>query len=177
MCPLWAFVVLQNKIGVENDKIQLTITKTVVGEKEYFIFQGIKECPFCRSYCRRLEEKNPRVICGYCKGAKKTPNEFCWSCLNEWQNGGTKHCGNADCSTEGDANVTLRTCGTKTIGEFKDVPSIRACPKCSALTEHTEACKHMNCWGCKYEFCFVCLSDYTSYRKHTCRVAARQVLA
>lgn len=139
--------------------------------------RGIKECPFCRSYCRRIDMKNPRVICGYCKGSGKTPNEFCWSCLNEWRNGGNKHCGNADCTTEGDANATLKNCPTKTIGDARDVPSVRACPNCHALTEHISDCKHMNCWGCKYEFCFVCLSDYTGYIGHTCRLAARQVLA
>ena len=36
-------------------------------------------------------------------------------------------------------------------------PSIRACPFCGALVQHTDACKHMNCPTCSRAFCFICL--------------------
>ena len=36
-------------------------------------------------------------------------------------------------------------------------PSIRACPFCGALVQHTDACKQMNCPACSRAFCFICL--------------------
>ena len=58
----------------------------------------------------------------------------------------------------GDPRVTmLLNCPEKNIGGVKS-PSLRACPHCGALVEHTDACKHMKCPACSKEFCFICLS-------------------
>ena len=57
-----------------------------------------------------------------------------------------------------DPRVTmLLSCPEKNIGGVK-TPSLRACPHCGALVEHTDACKHMKCPVCSKEFCFICLS-------------------
>ena len=58
----------------------------------------------------------------------------------------------------GDPRVTmLLNCPEKNIGGVKS-PSLRACPHCGALVEHTDACKHMKCPACSNEFCFIFLS-------------------
>ena len=62
------------------------------------------------------------------------------------------------------------------------VPETRACPMCFTLIEHIEACKHMNCKGCKKQFCFICLSlqDAGGWKcgsmSTVCNVAPRQVI-
>ena len=50
----------------------------------------------------------------------------------------------------------LQNCPNKdVVGVY--TPSIRACPFCGALVQHTDACKHMNCPACSRAFCFICL--------------------
>ena len=57
-----------------------------------------------------------------------------------------------------DPRITwLLECDEKVIAGVK-TPSLRACPYCGALVEHSAACKHMKCPACGKEFCFICLS-------------------
>ena len=57
-----------------------------------------------------------------------------------------------------DPRITwLHECEEKVIAGVK-TPSLRACPHCGALVEHSAACKHMKCPACSKEFCFICLS-------------------
>ena len=51
----------------------------------------------------------------------------------------------------------LLECEETTIAGVK-TPSLRACPHCGGLVQHTGACKHMTCPACSKEFCFICLS-------------------
>ena len=51
----------------------------------------------------------------------------------------------------------LLECKEKVITGVK-TPSLRACPHCWAIVEHSDACKHMKCPACGKEFCFICLS-------------------
>jgi len=50
----------------------------------------------------------------------------------------------------------LQNCSNKDVVGVS-TPSIRACPHCGALVQHTDACKHMTCPACSREFCFICL--------------------
>ena len=50
----------------------------------------------------------------------------------------------------------LQSCPNKDVVGVS-TPSIRACPFCGALVQHTDACKHMNCPACSRAFCFICL--------------------
>ena len=57
-----------------------------------------------------------------------------------------------------DPRITwLFECKEKVITGVR-TPSLRACPHCGALVEHSAACKHMKCPACGKEFCFICLS-------------------
>jgi len=61
-------------------------------------------------------------------------------------------------------------------------PQYRACPHCSLIIEHREACKHMTCKSCTKKFCWVCLGvlnkDKTwscgAYNEYCGKVAQRQ---
>ena len=51
--------------------------------------------------------------------------------------------------------IKLESCAS----DLPRVPSIRACPTCGKLVEHTGAmCKNIFCPRCSVEFCFVCLA-------------------
>ena len=87
---------------------------------------------------------------------------FCWKCGGIWKNkiSETYYCGNDDCDNfESEYFEILSECQLKKIGSVDGCPSIRSCPKCSQLLNHTECCKHLKCPRCKINFCFVCLKQ------------------
>ena len=61
----------------------------------------------------------------------------------------------------------LQNCGNKDIYGVT-TPSLRACPFCGALVQHTEACKQMKCPACKKDFCFICLKPKSSSGSWQC---------
>lgn len=139
---------------------------------------NIKECPGCKNLCRRLNKDETRIRCRNCTSANGRNFDFCWSCLEQWQSRGSGGwCGNLKCGDHTKVFKTLSNCGTKDLNGV-ECPSMRACPKCLMLIEHTERCKHIKCpsKSCKYEFCFICLEHYpckTAYDK-PCALAPRQ---
>jgi len=137
------------------------------------------QCPHCQCFVKRPDNLTHfRVRCGLCKGA-----DFCFVCGMVWKGHGMQICGHDDCSTKG-INDTLKYCPMKTPDYVKiQVPQFRACPNCITLIGHKEKCKHMKCYHCKADFCFICLGVKTNgawaCQSHTyeCNVAPRQVLS
>lgn len=37
------------------------------------------------------------------------------------------------------------------------------CPKCHICIEKNGGCNHMQCYACKYDFCWMCLGDWKSH--------------
>jgi hypothetical protein len=37
----------------------------------------------------------------------------------------------------------------------------KKCPRCSVIIEKNEGCNQMKCTNCNYEFCWLCLEEYT----------------
>lgn len=86
----------------------------------------------------------------------------CNECGDVWSSSGS--CGSTcpSCTSKkgGSDKETVKLlaeCSLKTIGHAS-CPSIRACPHCGKLIEHIEACKRVDCDGCKTTFCFNCLT-------------------
>lgn len=118
---------------------------------------GIQECPKCTTFCVRQNKKDRRVICLFCS-KDGTRYEFCWYCLGDWSNeSSTSICGNLACTGEDPRLKILRDAEKKEIVGLRGCPSIRACPNCGLLINHTKACKHMVCI-CGQKFCFICLA-------------------
>ena len=117
-----------------------------------------QQCPQCLSLIFRNIKENEngnRTNCPFCP----SKYSFCWGCCAEWKDESSPYCSNSDCPTAFLSQTIdiLHKCDTKNIGSQKNCPTIRACPNCSQLINHTDACKHMDCTSCKKSFCFVCL--------------------
>jgi hypothetical protein len=41
------------------------------------------------------------------------------------------------------------------------------CPRCSTAIEKDEGCNHMSCRKCRYEFCWICMQDWTLHSNNT----------
>uniref|UniRef100_A0A672SMS2 RING-type domain-containing protein n=1 Tax=Sinocyclocheilus grahami TaxID=75366 RepID=A0A672SMS2_SINGR len=124
----------------------------------------IKGCPGCGSFVERKDSANLCVQCPFCTVKIGKKYEFCWQCGGNWKGPRprTDKCDNLGCSNS-DLKM-LRDCKMITLPHSKDqiiqCPSIRACPDCGMLIEHTlEGCKMMACFNCKRSFCFVCLKS------------------
>ncbi|XP_065807089.1 potential E3 ubiquitin-protein ligase ariadne-2-like [Labrus bergylta] len=145
--------------------------------KEYF---GAKKCPGCESLVVRKDQNNLRVCCTVCTRNKRRVYEFCWQCLKKWTHPSehADYCANPECVNQ--PLEILRKCpeiNFKNVRMVTGCPSVRACPTCGFLIEHSgKKCNHIKCPRCKEEFCFVCLSTvcYSYFRACNDGVAPRQ---
>ncbi|KAF1834616.1 hypothetical protein BDW02DRAFT_474557, partial [Decorospora gaudefroyi] len=81
-----------------------------------------------------------RCICG---------TDTCVGCKREWE-GDTHGCPETD-------EVGFKP---EWMPEYSDSCRIKRCPNCRVGIELREACNHMMCCYCRYEFCFVRLVDW-----------------
>ncbi|XP_028285601.1 probable E3 ubiquitin-protein ligase ARI8 [Parambassis ranga] len=122
---------------------------------------GVQTCPGCMSSVQRKNKSNLRVRCKTCTAKRGRTFEFCWQCLREWKGPQRR---SDRCDNDGCYNPALRTlaaCPEMTfdhVSEVRGCPSVRACPTCGALLEHSRKhCKTIVCPRCTVKFCFVCL--------------------
>ncbi|XP_047447182.1 uncharacterized protein LOC125011816 [Mugil cephalus] len=99
-----------------------------------------KKCPGCKSSVVRKNENNLNVCCKVCEANKGKTYEFCWQCLKEWKRPRPRsdRCDNDGCANE--ALKILKNCPVMVFESVKgvnDCPSIRACPTCGTLVEHS----------------------------------------
>ncbi|XP_024117543.1 probable E3 ubiquitin-protein ligase ARI8 [Oryzias melastigma] len=141
-----------------EEKEYFETTMKIIADRERL--KNTKLCPECKVPVMRTDESNLRVCCQVCSKKKRRDFDFCWQCLNEWKGPQPRsdRCENDGCFSE--ALRTLRNCPEIDF-ESVDVigcPSIRACPTCGSLLEHSSLeCKNVFCPRCRVEFCFVCL--------------------
>ena len=127
--------------------------------------QDIQQCLNCKSYCQRQNTDSPQVTCLVCTKNTGTNYLFCWCCLRRWKNAPANYqnCGNVGCNKD-----KIDQLQAAPLMEFKDVkqrkvsvPTLRACPQCKSLVEHTSGCNSMTCEYCRFVFCFICLTPTT----------------
>ncbi|OWF38824.1 E3 ubiquitin-protein ligase dbl4-like [Mizuhopecten yessoensis] len=158
---IWTLYELTVKAQLSQDERILFEMK--LSKNSLIKMKDVQECPFCRSLAVRENVKNDRVRCINCCQTNPENAEFCWQCLRPWLTTNSNYCGNLSCSTASGPKATqaiLTTCVSKVMGDFKRTsPTVRACPSCSVLVEHTSGCKQMTC-KCKHIFCFICLRPW-----------------
>lgn len=162
-CPLpncrreWPYFLVRHVAGLTEDEEKTYDEKIIDNFNGSY---GIKNCPGCKTSCRRQNDKNPAGVCPVCTKEKGENFEFCWFCLRPWKGQGYGgDCGNPDCILKARLQE-LANCPTTTIGHVNtDCPSARACPGCKTIIYHTGGCKHMTCKmkPCGTQFCFICL--------------------
>lgn len=139
------------------------------------------QCPGCMTPVTRGSSSNLYVCCQVCSAKTGRSFGFCWQCLREWkgQQPRSDRCENDNCHNS--ALKTLRECPELQIelsGGIKGCPSVRACPTCGSLLQHTgNGCKDVSCPRCNMEFCFGCLKSADECMTDDfdiCGIAARQ---
>ena len=152
----WAYVDVRRLAVLTKDEQREFEIK--ISENYLRKAMGIQECPKCHSLCERKNTKDRRIVCILCSREPGVTQqyEFCWCCLHEWINKrSVTECGNAECNGKDPRLRILQEASEKEVVGVK-CPSVRACPACGMMIEHTERCKHMTCL-CNTEFCFICL--------------------
>lgn len=106
----------------------------------------LRFCPGknCQAVVRAEKVQAKRVKCTYCG------TQFCWLC-------GYDYHAPADCDT-------IKKWITKCVDDSETANYISAntkdCPKCHVCIEKNGGCNHMQCYGCRHEFCWMCLGDW-----------------
>lgn len=120
-------------------------------------------CPQCKTNVERKDLSNLCVQCPICSAGAERWYQFCWQCQKPWKGRGPRsdRCDNDGCSNK---NLELlQTCKTIDLPQVRgatNCPSVRACPKCGAIVEHSRKfCKNVICPRCHLEFCFICLKS------------------
>ncbi|XP_033725806.1 uncharacterized protein LOC117315633 [Pecten maximus] len=154
----WEFKSISKLACLSNDENNLFCSKLFsnVLEKEANIYL----CPVCNE-----------AIFSSCKTAFKCFNceksgasfSFCVRC-NRTTIG--ENCYNPECQESlPKIRALLKNCGTRTLVDVPNCPSVRACPVCHCIIEYDEgeSCKHMTCPrnSCQTKFCFICLKVKT----------------
>lgn len=103
--------------------------------------------PNCNIIIRAKENKSKRIVCNSCK------TTFCFRC-------GSDYHAPTDCET-------IRHWLTKCADDSETANYISAhtkvCPKCQICIEKNGGCNHMQCYGCKHDFCWMCLGDWKTH--------------
>ncbi|XP_039463849.1 uncharacterized protein LOC120432731 [Oreochromis aureus] len=134
-----------------------------------------KLCPGCGSAVTRENGSDLNVLCKTCTAVKGRPFEFCWQCLREWKGARPRkdRCENLSCCNP--SLETLIKCPNIAFDSVKESPSVRACPTCGLLLEHSKKlCKFVDCPRCNVLFCFVCLKCSGECWRTRCTPAPRQ---
>ena len=113
--------------------------KKLQKRRQLILDPNVQLCPFpdCESYAIKKDENN--YVC--CIEKK---HKFCFNCLKDWH--GKKKC---------DDKVD------KSFEKWRDSYKVKRCPKCKFFIEKNEGCNHITCTNCQYQFCWLCLGEYT----------------
>lgn len=142
---------------VPEDAVLTLVSRPNVRDKyQQFAFQDyvkshpeLRFCPGtnCQVIIRSQELSAKKATCRMCESS------FCFRCGNDYH-------APTDCST-------IRKWLTKCADDSETANYISAntkdCPKCNICIEKNGGCNHMQCFSCKFDFCWMCLGDWKSH--------------
>ena len=123
--------------------------------EQFSFYEFVKSHPFlrfcpgvnCNGVIRAQDILPLKVTCEYCQVT------FCFKCASDYH-------APTDCET-------IKRWLTKCADDSETANYISAhtkdCPKCHICIEKNGGCNHMQCFSCKYEFCWMCLGDWKSH--------------
>lgn len=144
-------------VRVPEDMVLSLIARPMLREKyQQFAFRDfvkshpeLRFCPGpnCEIIVRSSDRSPKRVLCRGCQFV------FCFVCGNDYH-------APTDCAT-------IQRWLTKCADDSETANYISAhtkdCPKCHICIEKNGGCNHMQCLGCKYDFCWMCLRDWKDH--------------
>ena len=97
------------------------------------------------------EQEGSRIVCDGCQ------MEFCLNCGEE---------PHLPCSCK---NLQLwnEKCRNESETANWILANTKSCPKCNSRIEKNQGCNHMTCQRCRYEFCWICMSDWNDHGANT----------
>eukprot|EP01103_Thecamoeba_quadrilineata_P000988 TRINITY_DN10877_c0_g1_i1.p1 TRINITY_DN10877_c0_g1~~TRINITY_DN10877_c0_g1_i1.p1 ORF type:complete len:394 (-),score=34.44 TRINITY_DN10877_c0_g1_i1:139-1320(-) len=141
-------------IIVQSNDVHSVVDKQTSNKYEEFTLQQYLRTEPNARWCPRPncgiavigDPSNPRIKCAECL------YEYCFLCRDEW------HIGTCE-----DLQKWKLENG-KADKEFNKWASefTKPCPRCRIRTEKFYGCNHMTCASCRYEWCWICSSEYTA---------------
>lgn len=142
---------------VPEDLVLTLVSRPQIRDKyQQFAFQDyvkshpeLRFCPGtnCQGIIRSQEWSPKKATCKSCD------TSFCFRCGNDYH-------APTDC-------VTIKKWLTKCADDSETANYISAntkdCPKCNICIEKNGGCNHMQCYSCKFDFCWMCLGDWKSH--------------
>ncbi|KAG7918506.1 hypothetical protein KL927_001963 [Ogataea polymorpha] len=83
-------------------------------------------------------------------------HRFCFACMSE------DHAP-ATCAV---VRKWIQTCEDETETSHWITANTKDCPKCSSPIEKNGGCNHMTCGECHYQFCWICLGDWSRHKNN-----------
>jgi hypothetical protein len=114
--------------------------KNLESRRQLILNPNIQLCPYpnCESYAKK--DANTNYVC-----CIKNKHKFCFNCLKDWH-------GNKKCDDSVD----------KSFEKWRVSYKVKRCPKCKFFIEKNFGCNHITCSSCGYQFCWLCLGEYSS---------------
>ena len=114
--------------------------KNLESRRQLILNPNIQLCPYpnCESYAKK--DANTNYVC-----CIKNKHKFCFNCLKDWH-------GNKKCDDSID----------KSFEKWRASNKVKRCPKCKFFIEKNFGCNHITCSSCGYQFCWLCLGEYSS---------------
>jgi ariadne-2 len=100
--------------------------------------------PNCQVVLRAKEPQARRAVCSSCR------TTFCFLC-------GTDYHAPVDCET---IKKWLKKCSDDSETAKYFSAHTKECPQCHVYIERVDGCNHMQCYKCKFNFCWMCLEAW-----------------
>lgn len=142
---------------VPEDLVLTLVSRPMIRDKyQQFAFQDyvkshpeLRFCPGtnCQVIVRSQDLSAKKAICKACNSS------FCFRCSAEYH-------APTDCAV---IRKWLVKCADDSETANYISANTKDCPKCNICIEKNGGCNHMQCYNCKYDFCWMCLGDWKAH--------------